>query len=63
MAEPTYVTADTVARLLNRDPRTIRKQHEPVAWLETPQGPRKPLYDLGRLILEAAAKYEETKKD
>jgi hypothetical protein len=62
--EPTYATADTAARLLNRDPRSIQKEYTPIAWLETPKGERrKPLYDLARLLLEAAEKFEQTKKD
>lgn len=49
-------TAQTLADLTKRDPRTVKRDETPVAYLQTPSGKTKALYALHRERVEALAK-------
>jgi hypothetical protein len=49
-------SAQTVADLAGKDPRTIKRDEKPVAYLQTPHG-QKALYQLTQDLLDAAAKH------
>ena len=53
LAQTILATAQSIADLTNRDPRTIKREEKPVAILQTPQG-QKALYALTQDLLEAA---------
>jgi len=55
LASTILATAQSVADLTNRDPRTVKRDEKPVAFLQTPQG-QKALYALTQNLLDAATR-------
>jgi hypothetical protein len=53
LASTILATAQSVADLTHRDPRTVKRDEKPIAYLQTPHG-QKALYALTQDLLEAA---------
>jgi hypothetical protein len=56
LADLILASAQTVADLSKKDPRTVKRDEKPVAYLQTPHG-QKALYQLTQDLLDAAAKH------
>jgi hypothetical protein len=56
LAQTILATAQSIADLTNRDPRTVKRDEKPIAYLQTPHG-QKALYQLTQNLLEAAQKH------
>jgi hypothetical protein len=53
LADLILASAQTVADLSNKDPRTVKRNEQPFAYLQTPHG-QKALYQLTQDLLDAA---------
>lgn len=52
---PVFVTAQTLSEFLQQDYRTVKRTHQPCAYLSTPGG-NKPLYNLAEILNQTQKK-------